>query len=203
MPRLGAVGGLGAGERIYAVRFIGETGYVVTFRQVDPLYTVDLSDPVAPRVAGELELLGYSAYLHPAGKGRLIGVGQDASAAGRLQGAQISVFDVADPAHPALLQRASLGPDSSTAAEWDHHAFLFWPRTDLVVLPAFADGFSGAIGLTVRGDGIRELGRVAHPGDPPVERAVVIGQRLFTVSRAGVEASGLDTLAGIAFAPFG
>ena len=78
-PQLGQVGGLGRGERIYAVRFIGDVGYVVTFRQTDPLFTIDLSDPAAPRSLGELELLGYSAYLHPVGDGRLLGVGQDAT----------------------------------------------------------------------------------------------------------------------------
>src|SRR5256884_8483482 len=61
---LGRVGGIGRGERIQAVRFLGDAGYVVTFRQVDPLFTIDLSQPNAPKVVGELKLLGYSAYLH-------------------------------------------------------------------------------------------------------------------------------------------
>ena len=71
----GQVGGLGRGERIYAVRFIGDVGYVVTFRQTDPLYTVDLADPDRPRVVGELKIPGYSAYLHPVGDDLLLGVG--------------------------------------------------------------------------------------------------------------------------------
>ena len=83
---LGRVGGLGRGERIRAVRFVGDTAYVVTFRQIDPLYTVDLSDPAAPKVLGQLELLGFSAYLHPLGNGLLLGVGQDATAQGRTLG---------------------------------------------------------------------------------------------------------------------
>src|SRR5690606_20489215 len=65
LRQLGIVGGLGRDETIHSVRFIGTTGYVVTFRQTDPLYTIDLSDPAAPRVVGELKILGYSAYLHP------------------------------------------------------------------------------------------------------------------------------------------
>src|SRR6185436_1699304 len=67
LVRLGRVGGLGKGERVYAVRFVGDTGYVVTFRQVDPLYTLDLSAPARPVVRGELKIRGYSAYLHPVG----------------------------------------------------------------------------------------------------------------------------------------
>ena len=73
LVRIGSVTGLGQGERIYAVRFMGEKGYVVTFRQVDPLYTLDLKDPTAPKVVGELKIPGYSAYLHPVGENRLLG----------------------------------------------------------------------------------------------------------------------------------
>ena len=94
LREVGRVGGLGKGEQIYAVRFIGHVSYVVTFRQVDPLYTVDLSDPTNPRVRGELKILGYSAYLHPVGDGVLLGVGQDASGQGRIRGTQISLFDI-------------------------------------------------------------------------------------------------------------
>ena len=65
------------------MRFLGDVGYVVTFEQTDPLYTIDLSDPPSPRVAGELKILGFSAYLHPVGDGLLLGVGQDATESGR------------------------------------------------------------------------------------------------------------------------
>ena len=83
LEQIGKVGGLGKGERIYAVRFLGDVGYLVTFRQVDPLYTLDLSNPAAPKVAGELKITGYSAYLHPIGEDLLLGVGQDATEQGR------------------------------------------------------------------------------------------------------------------------
>ena len=86
LVQLGRVGGLGKGERVYAVRFAGDTGYVVTFRQVDPLYTLDLSAPPAPAVLGELKIRGYSAYLHPLGGDLLLGIGQDASDEGRVLG---------------------------------------------------------------------------------------------------------------------
>ena len=72
----GHIGGLGKGEQLYAVRFLGPLAYVVTFRQTDPLYTLDLSDPKAPKTVGTLKIQGYSDYLHDAGGGRLIGVGQ-------------------------------------------------------------------------------------------------------------------------------
>ena len=84
MRIVGTVAGLGSMERIYAVRFMGPVGYVVTFRQTDPLYTLDLSDPAHPRVVGALALTGYSAYLHPVSATRLIGVGQNADSVGHV-----------------------------------------------------------------------------------------------------------------------
>ena len=115
--QVGSVGGLGRGERIYAVRYIGDTGFVVTFRQVDPLYTLDLSDPKAPRVAGELKVPGYSAYLHPLGDGLLLGVGQDATEQGRADGrAAVAVRRLearhAGPARPARRRRRTPGRPS-------------------------------------------------------------------------------------------
>jgi hypothetical protein len=203
---VGSVGGLGRGERIYAVRFAGDTGYVVTFRQVDPLYTLDLRDPTAPKVVGELKILGYSAYLHPIGDGLLIGVGQDATEQGRALGTQVSLFDVSDPAAPRRLHQLTLGQGSS-AAEHDHHAFLHWPASGLTVIPFqsyddLARPFprSGALGLEIGRGGIDEVGRVEHPvgrggWSAPIERALVVGDRLLTVSAEGIRASDLATLA--------
>jgi hypothetical protein len=97
---VGAVSGLGRGETIQSVRFLGDLGYVVTFERTDPLFTLDLSDPAAPRATGELEMLGFSSYLHPVGDGRLLGVGQDATAEGITTGTQLALFDVGAPAGP-------------------------------------------------------------------------------------------------------
>src|SRR4051794_12456497 len=206
MGQVGRLGGLGAGERIYAVRFIGNTGYVVTFHQVDPLFTLDLSHPGSPTVAGELQVAGYSAYLHPLGKDLLLGVGQDAGDDGRATGTQISLFDVSDPAHPKRLAKYAVGSHASSTAEFDHHAFLYWPKTGLVVIPlqlydyenSDPTPFVGAIGLHVDRDGIDEVGRVAHPSDDcslwDVQRATVIGERVFTLSSAGMLASKLSDL---------
>jgi Beta propeller domain len=133
LVQIGVVDGLGSGEQIYAVRFLGTQGYVVTFRQTDPLYVIDLSDPAAPALTGELKIPGYSAYLHPVGDGLLLGVGQDASDEGRVQGTQLSLFDVHDPANPVRLSTLPIG--GSSEAEWDHHAFLYWPDDGTIVLP--------------------------------------------------------------------
>ncbi|HEY7069758.1 MAG TPA: beta-propeller domain-containing protein [Acidimicrobiales bacterium] len=169
LETVGSVSGLGRGEQIRAVRFLGDVGYVVTFRQTDPLYTVDLSDPAAPTVTGELEMLGYSAYLHPIGDGRLIGIGQDATEQGRTTGTQVALYDVRDPAAPVRVAQAVL-PQSSTEAEWDPHAFLWWPRTSLAAVPvtSYDTSFSGLVGFGVDADAatITEVGRVSHPVQP-------------------------------------
>jgi len=194
LTQVGQIGELGAGERVYAVRFVGDTGYVVTFKQIDPLYTVDLSDPAHPKVLGELELPGFSAYLHPVDNGTLLGVGQYVD--GSVDGTQISLFDVANPAHPAQLARATLGSGYSEA-EADHHAFLFWPRTGLLVIPFNQQ----AVGYRVsRAGGIDPVGKISQSG--VIERSLVAGSSVFTVSTAGVESSSLSGLQPQGFAAF-
>ncbi|GLW05560.1 hypothetical protein Misp01_06900 [Microtetraspora sp. NBRC 13810] len=215
LGEVGRVTGLGKGEQIYSVRFIGPVGYVVTFRQVDPLYTLDLRDPKAPRVTGELKITGYSAYLHPAGDGRLIGVGQEATEQGRTRGMQISLFDVRDPAAPRRLAQL-FQKDSGTEAEWDPHAFLSWE--DLVVVPLSswsadgAEASNSALVLRVGADAVDRVGEVRHPEiklpgtdqrmEPVIRRFLVIGDTLWTVSEAGLKASDLNTLADQAWIPF-
>ena len=201
---LGRVGGLGRGERIYAVRFIDDIGYVVTFRQTDPLYTVDLSRPATPRVRGELKIAGYSAYLHPLGGDLLLGVGQDATEEGRTLGATVSLFDVSDPGRPRRLHQRTVGANSSSAVEYDHRAFLWWAPAKLAVLPvqtySYPEApFVGAVGLSVdRAAGIGEAGRASHEQggySAYITRAFVVRGRLFTLSAAGLEVNDLRTLA--------
>jgi hypothetical protein len=213
LDAVGRVEGLGRGERTYAVRFLGPRGYVVTFRQTDPLYTLDLSDPAHPLLRGELKIPGYSSYLHPIDETTLIGVGQAADDQGRVQGTQVSLFDVSDLAAPRRIARRDLDTDWSEA-ESDHHAFLWWPARNLLVLPVQtygADGataFLGAVGLNVtRTGGIVPIARVRHPDDPgrswsPVRRSVVVGDALYTVSETGVLGSDLSTLAPRGWAAF-
>ncbi len=201
LAEAGRVGGLGRGEDIFAVRFIGDIGYVVTFRQIDPLYTVDLATPTAPKVLGELKIRGYSAYLHPIGENLLLGVGQDATRQGRQLGTQLSLFDVSDPRAPTRLHQLTL-PEGSSEVEYDHLAFLYWPPTGLAVLPlqrwSRNDVFVGAAGFRVDAAGIADLGRLSHPVKSEwrgqIRRSLVVGDRLFTLSEAGILASPLATL---------
>jgi len=203
LAQLGQVGGLGKGDRVYAVRMIGDLGYVVTFRQVDPLYTLDLHDPAQPKVLGQLELPGYSAYLHPISSSLLLGIGQNVDPqSNEPSGTQVSLFDVSNPAHPSRIAHATLGQGWSTV-ESDHHAFLYWPATSLVVVPFGQQ----AVAMHVSRSGIDELGRIVHTRAhqsqlPQIDRSVVVGSSLLTVSSAGVAANGLASLGDLGWAAF-
>lgn len=119
---VGSVDGFGRDESIRGVRFLGDIGYVITYRQTDPLYALDLRDPAEPRVIGELKVLGYSSFLQPVGEGRLLGVGRSGDEKGATTGVQVLLFDVSDPTKPRVLsQTGVLGAWSDI--EGDHHAF--------------------------------------------------------------------------------
>jgi len=141
---MGEVKGFGEGERIYAVRFMQDKAFVVTFRQTDPLFAIDLSDPTNPVLKGELEIPGFSTYLHPMEEGYLLSIGQDGDAQGTTSQVALSIFDVRDLEDPQLLHRESIGTDySSSEAMYDHHAFRYIAENGLLVLPvATYEGWS-------------------------------------------------------------
>lgn len=168
---VGELGGIAPNERIYATRFFGDHAFMVTFRQVDPLYTIDLKNPKKPAVIGELKLPGYSAYLHPMGDDHLLAVGMDGDDEGRLTGLAFNIFDVSDLKSPTLTHQLTLpGSDWSwSEALWDHHAFTY--HRDVLSVPMFeywndrsGEGryFSGAISLSATPDGLSEIGRIDH-----------------------------------------
>ena len=168
LRQLGQVGGLGRqdNESIRAVRFIGDRGYIVTFRQTDPLYVLDLRDPAAPNLVGELKIPGYSGYLHPIGENLLLGVGQsgldsgsgpvttiprqpkngkttDVAPSPPVRGGQIgvqfSLFDISDPASPRRIDTQTYG-GGVAAAEFDPKAFLYWAPRNLIIAPTNLHG---------------------------------------------------------------
>ena len=198
--QVGEVGGLGQGERIYSVRFAGPRGYVVTFKQTDPLFSLDLSDPTGPRVTGALKISGYSAHLQPIGDDQLIGIGQEATAEGRPTGTQISLFDVADPANPRRLAQQQIR-DGQSEAEFDPHALLWWPATRLLVAPMADTTTDSALALHVTAGGLEPAGRLTQQG--AIRRSLVIGAELWTLSDAGLQASELSTLDRVGWVPLG
>ena len=176
LEQVGLVSGLGVTEDIFAVRFAGDVGYVVTFRQIDPLYVLDLSDPTDPRSVGELKIPGFSRYLHPLSGGLLLGIGRDADPqTGWERGLQASLFDVSDPAKPRQLSVLPLGDDAQSPVESDHKAFRYqdgvawipvgpadgylWGRHDGAFLGVrvSAEGLSHESTLRVHGRALRAL----------------------------------------------
>ncbi|MCH9741018.1 MAG: beta-propeller domain-containing protein [Epsilonproteobacteria bacterium] len=132
----GVLSGLGKeGETIKSVRFMGDKGYVVTFRQTDPLYTIDLSDPTLPQKVGELEVNGYSAYLHPVGDDKLLGIGRDADSDGVLQGLKIELFDISDFGNPTSLDSIIYSSSTSSEVEYNHKALAYRSSDDLFAFP--------------------------------------------------------------------
>lgn len=116
-------------EDIYAVRFIGDRGYIVTYQKTDPLYVIDLSTVTSPVIAGELHIEGYSDYLHPIGEQYLIGIGKSAIVEGDIawyQGVQVGMFDVNDITAPSLIKQISIGSrGTETEVSYNHKAFSF------------------------------------------------------------------------------
>jgi len=136
---VGSVEDLAPGETIYSARFMGERGYLVTFKQVDPLFVIDLSDPNNPRELGYLKVTGYSDYLHPYDENHIIGIGKETTDAGEFawyQGVKISLFDVSDVGNPREISKLEIGDrGTDSPVLWDHKAFLFDKSRNLMVMP--------------------------------------------------------------------
>ena len=131
---LGKVQDLGKGERIYSARFIENRGYLVTFKQTDPFYVLDLANPKNPQVKGELKIPGFSSYLHPLATNRILGVGQEN---GRIK---LSLFDVSDPGSPKEINKYSLD-EYWTEVSNNHHAFLQDEKHGVFFLPGSGNGY--------------------------------------------------------------
>jgi len=204
----GRVSGLGKGEQIRAVRYFGDIAAVVTFRQTDPLYLLDLS--ADPRVVGELKVPGFSTYLHPLGNGLLLGLGQDATATGQVTGMQVSVFDVSDLSHPVLHDRLRLGPGWSAAMD-DSRAFGYDPGTRLATLPFTSydptkaqQERASALGVSVAEDGTLSLaGRLDTPAGSWPQRVLTDEDRVYAVTDNAVVVGDASTLARTGELTFG
>ena len=141
----GRVDDLGVDEQIKSVRWFDDLAIVVTFRQTDPLYAIDLTDPADPRLLGELKIPGFSEYLHPLGEHRLIGMGQDASLDGMTRGAQAALFDVTDLTNPRQIDVVRYDRDTYAGAGADPRQFTWLPE-QRVALTVVSQGWKGTTG---------------------------------------------------------
>ncbi|MBQ2286119.1 MAG: beta-propeller domain-containing protein [Clostridia bacterium] len=137
LKETGAIKNIAEGERVYSVRFMGDTAYFVTFRQVDPLFSADVSDPTEPKIIGSLKIPGFSNYLFPFGDGKLFGIGQNADEkTGRTTGMKISMFDISDPANVTECAKTDLNAPYSEALS-NHKATLTDSNKNLIGFPAY------------------------------------------------------------------
>jgi uncharacterized secreted protein with C-terminal beta-propeller domain len=160
LAQVGRVGGIGRGETLYSARLLDDVGFAVTFRQVDPFYVLDLTDPANPEIAGELKIPGFSTYLHPLRDDRVLGVGQDANENGGTLGLKLSLFDVSDPSDPREISKWILA-NANSPVEFDPRAFQIIGSTAIVPVQTWSGEFSGAILFDI-GDEITEIGRISH-----------------------------------------
>jgi uncharacterized secreted protein with C-terminal beta-propeller domain len=205
----GSLENLAPGETIYSARFMGQRGYLVTFKQVDPLFVIDLSDPRHPEELGYLKVTGYSDYLHPYDENHLIGIGKETTDAGEFawyQGVKISLFDVSDVGNPREISKYEIGDrGTDSPVLWDHKAFLFDKSRNLLVIPvlvaevdvsdypegvpSWAHGepvWQGAYAFNVSVDqGIQLKGRITHIESPAeLEEGYYYSYSPFSIERS-------------------
>lgn len=147
----GHLGGIAEGERIWAARFIGTKGYLVTFRNIDPLWTIDLSNPSDPAVIGEIKVPGVSTYIHPISEDRLLTIGFGGDENGLDWSIMVSLFDVSDFGNPVMIDNMTLlvnQSDKNTStwgsseAAYEHKAFQYWAPEQMLAVPLSASSSS-------------------------------------------------------------
>lgn len=198
----GKLEGLAPGERIYSARFMGERCYIVTFRQIDPFYVIDLSDPTGPEVLGFLKIPGFSGYLHPYDDSHIIGIGKQDS------DVKLSLFNVTDVTAPIEVAKYIVPGDwSHTEVLSDHKAFLFDRSKNLLALPIsinqYPDSWQGAYVFNVSlEDGFVLRGNITHQDTATeymwyqfqIRRILYIEEVLYTISEAKVKMNYIDSL---------
>lgn len=199
---VGSLEGLAPTERIFAARFLGDTLYLVTFLQIDPLFVIDLSDPYSPSVLGELKIPGFSSYLHPVDADHVLGIGRIGD------NVKLSLFDVSDPADPVEQDVFIVAENSWSTSGYDHKSVLFDLEKELLVIPMTTYDFSPEDGSYMYwsgvyvfkvsiDEGISLRGTIAHEGNEyynHMERSLFIEDSLYTLSTTTLMANSLVDL---------
>ena len=186
---------------------MGDKGYIVTFRQIDPLFVLDLSDPSNPKITGELKVPGFSNYLHPINENILLGIGQDVDEkTGRQQGIKLSVFDVSDEGKPAELNNLILGDTGSYAEVLNNHkALMLNPGKEMIAFDArlskqysdFArEYFNGAVVVEVKQNGdMNLLKEISSEGiyASSTKRLIYIGDVLYYILDDNIRAFDINS----------
>ncbi len=219
---VGRVENIAPGENIYSARFLGPRGFLVTFKVVDPLFTLDLSDPTNPRIVGELKVPGYSDHIQLLDENHLLTIGKDAlpdPAGGDFalyQGVQLSIFDITNMANPQLMHKEIIGTrGTNSEANWNPKAFVYYPAKQALAFPLdLYEGvntgweygtytFSGLYVYRVTlENGFEQLGRISSRPEEQVDndcwvywgftRGVFINNNVYSVMDRGVKVASLD-----------
>lgn len=215
--------GLAKGEQIYSTRFMGDRLYMVTFRQVDPFFVIDLSNPYDIKELGKLKIPGFSRYLHPYDENTIIGIGRDTSPTGEQRGLKISLFDVSDVENPKEIAKFVTDERyAQSTAEYEHKAFLFSKAKNLLVIPVysyaykpcwgevcpFSEGqqYNGAMVFRITKDEITMRGIIDHSMGktgyeyyyaPAVERSLYIQDELYTKSPSLLRINKIEDLSKV------
>lgn len=178
---VGKVKGFAGGEQIKAVRYMGDTAYVITYEQTDPLFVIDLSDPAAPEMLGNVKITGFSSLLVPEGEGKLIGIGTATSEEefGEVEdGVKIALFDISDPDSPKVLDSMEY-KDWSSDVQYDHRALTVNGRENWYAIP-YADwneDTGGVLQFKVNGQTLEEMAN--YETEQGIARCLFIDQYIY------------------------
>lgn len=221
LKEVGKVAGLARGERIYSARFIGDKAYVVTFRETDPLFVIDVANPREPKVLGELKIPGFSNYLHPIGEHHLLGIGYDTKVTMQpgskepmvlTQGMKLSLFNVEDLANPVEQDTAIIGGRGTYSEVQHNHKALFrdvensyygFPVTMYAPKGEFDVDYLGTgaqiyevttAGIELAADFVKPAaaGEQYERWEETIQRLLYIDDTLYTVSREEIKSYALD-----------
>ena len=203
-------------EQIKSVRYMGDYAYVVTFRNTDPLFVIELKNPSLPEIKGEVKLPGFSEYLHPVGDGMLVGVGYDGDDANaNFQSVKLSLFDVTDPNAPKEIDNHII-KNASTDVNYDPKAFMWYKEENTVGIPLqydLTDGNDVIRGvsyqyklMSIENGKFTEKLNFAHPGDESgwyaYFRGAYIGRTLYTVTDLSVASFDIQSGAQTGFVEY-
>ena len=192
MKVIGSVEKLGEDERVYSVRFNGDVGYFVTFRETDPLFAVDLSDPANPTVLSALKINGFSQYLHPWGDGLLLGLGMDADDEGNVGSMKLSMFNTSDPTD-VTEQDKTVIPYYYSNGLYNHHAVFVDPERGLVGFGVEGDSGVSYVLYKYENGGFTQLAKLTNGTYDYDSRGLRIENWFYVVSESGVTAVDLTT----------
>lgn len=193
LKELSRIEGLAEDEQIYSARFMGDAGYFVTYKQVDPLFSVDLSNPKNPKILGELKIPGFSEYLHPYGEGKLLGIGMDVDETGTTtNGVKLSMFDISDPKDVEEVHKYVLEGTYSTDVAYNYKAALIDVEKNLIGFTAYGDIQYYYI-FSYDENGFAEIFKRELTGMSSDVRGLYAGEKLYLVAGNTIESYQLDT----------